>query len=94
MAANHIPVIDLSKLGQDTGDRLVDAVHKWGFAFVKGSNTGFTAQLINHIFDLVRYVRSRWNWLLPATSAADRLADSRKLSSNRPSKKRSDVLSA
>ncbi|KAL8830354.1 MAG: hypothetical protein Q9170_005767 [Blastenia crenularia] len=32
MDANDIPVIDISKPGQETGDQLVDAVHTWGFA--------------------------------------------------------------
>lgn len=54
MATSRIPVIDVSKLNQETGDELVDAVHKWGFAFVKGCNTGFTASSIDHTFELSR----------------------------------------
>lgn len=53
MVANHIPVIDISKLDKVTGESLVEAVHKWGFAFVKGSDTGFTGPMIDHIFQLV-----------------------------------------
>lgn len=53
MGAEHIPVIDISRADQETGDQLVEAVHRWGFAFVKGSNTGFSAPLIDDIFELV-----------------------------------------
>ncbi|KAL8974721.1 MAG: hypothetical protein Q9197_001052 [Variospora fuerteventurae] len=52
MAATDIPVIDISSLCNDTGARLVHAIHEWGFAFVKGDNTGFTADAIGHIFEL------------------------------------------
>lgn len=53
MAANHIPVIDISGSQQDIGDQLVIAIRQWGFVFVKGNNTGFTAPLIDHTFELV-----------------------------------------
>ncbi|KAL8944717.1 MAG: hypothetical protein Q9216_000286 [Gyalolechia sp. 2 TL-2023] len=45
--ANHIPVIEISKIDQVTGEKLVEAVHKWGFAFVKGSGIGLTAPIVD-----------------------------------------------
>lgn len=59
MATDDIPVIDISNMNDDTGDQLVEAVHKWGFAFVKGSNTGLSALLIDHAFELVCICCSR-----------------------------------
>ncbi|KAL8785513.1 MAG: hypothetical protein Q9213_003339 [Squamulea squamosa] len=53
MGDNQIPVIDISNIGQVSGSQFVEAVHRWGFAFVKGDNTGFSAQLIDRIFELV-----------------------------------------
>lgn len=53
MSADQIPVIDISGPHEDVGGRLVNAVHVWGFAFVRGNNTGFTAPLLNHVFALV-----------------------------------------
>lgn len=53
MATAHIPVIDISKPDDHVGDHLVDAVHKWGFAFVRGDNTGFIGPFVDHMFALV-----------------------------------------
>ncbi|KAL9599758.1 MAG: hypothetical protein Q9219_003641 [cf. Caloplaca sp. 3 TL-2023] len=62
MAANHIPVIDISKPDQECGDRLLDAVHKWGFAFIKGSNTGFSAPIVEMIFALIDLAQGGQEW--------------------------------
>ena len=55
MADEQIPVIDISSINEISGTRIVDAVHKWGFAFIKGSDIGFTASLIDRMFELVRH---------------------------------------
>ncbi|KAI4284861.1 MAG: hypothetical protein L6R38_001126 [Xanthoria sp. 2 TBL-2021] len=52
MAGEQIPVIDISNIDEASGAQLVDAVHDWGFAFIKGSNTGFSAPLIDRLFEL------------------------------------------
>ncbi|KAL8768916.1 MAG: hypothetical protein Q9209_004971 [Squamulea sp. 1 TL-2023] len=43
----RIPIIDISNIDQISGSQFVEAVHRWGFAFVKGNNTGFSAPLID-----------------------------------------------
>ena len=53
MAGEQIPVIDISSINEISGARIVDAVHQWGFAFIKGSDIGFTARLIDRMFELV-----------------------------------------
>ena len=54
MGGEHIPVIDISSIDQTSGAHLVDAVHHWGFAFIKSGNTGFSAPLIDRMFELVQ----------------------------------------
>ena len=48
----QIPVIDIGD--PSTADRLVDAAASYGFVFIKGENLGFTADILNETFALVR----------------------------------------
>lgn len=51
----NIPVIDVSHASAaDTADQLVDAVARYGFAFVRGEGLGFTRQILDDGFALVR----------------------------------------
>lgn len=51
----QIPVIDLSEASEaNTADQLVDAVARYGFVFIKGEGTGFTKQIFDDTFALVR----------------------------------------
>ena len=51
----QIPVIDISEAREaETADKLVDAVVRYGFVFVKGEETVFTKQNLDDIFALVR----------------------------------------
>ena len=51
----QIPVIDISEASEaDTADQLVDAVARYGFVFVKGDEIGFTRQILDDTFALVR----------------------------------------
>lgn len=59
MLASHveyvnIPVIDISNMDTQTGADLVNAIAKWGFVFVKGKGKGFTPDVIDATFQLVR----------------------------------------
>ena len=58
MAANEsrslkIPVVDISGNGPEVGDRLVEAVIKCGFVFVRGKALEFDSDVINRTFNLV-----------------------------------------
>ena len=54
----QIPVIDISEASAadtvDTADRLVDAITRYGFVFVKGEGIGFTRPILDKVFALVR----------------------------------------
>ena len=52
----QIPVIDIpqSSNTEATGLALVDACAKYGFVFVKGKTLGFTPDILNETFELVR----------------------------------------
>ena len=50
----QIPVIDISKETEDIGHRLVDSVARYGFVFVRGEGLGFTPQILDDTFSLVR----------------------------------------
>ena len=50
----QIPVIDLSHPTPHTADKLIDAVSRYGFVFVKGEGLGFTSQILDDTFALVR----------------------------------------
>ena len=50
----HIPVIDISHEDDQTAENLVRAVVAHGFVFVKGSRIGFTPDILNEAFKLVR----------------------------------------
>ena len=51
----QIPVIDISEArAADTANHLVDAVARYGFVFVKGEGIGFTRQILDNVFALVR----------------------------------------
>lgn len=54
----QIPVIDISEASAaDTADQLVDAVARYGFIFVRGEGLGFTRQILDNAFALVRLKR-------------------------------------
>lgn len=54
-AQTQIPVIDISEASAaDTADQLVDAVARYGFVFVRGGGLGFTRQILDNAFTLVR----------------------------------------
>ena len=51
----QIPVIDISDAdAEGTADQLVDAVARYGFAFVRGQGTAFTKPILDNAFELVR----------------------------------------
>ena len=54
----QIPVINISEASEadaiDTADRLVDAITRYGFVFVKGEGIGFTRPILDNVFALVR----------------------------------------
>ena len=51
----QIPVIDISDAdADDTADQLVDAVARYGFAFVRGEGIGFTKAILDNTFELVK----------------------------------------
>lgn len=51
----QIPVIDISEASTaDKADQLVDAVARYGFVFVRGEGMGFTRQILDNAFALVR----------------------------------------
>ena len=49
----QIPIIDVSRIDSGTGSQLINAMAQYGFVFVKGRNTGFTSETIDHAFSLV-----------------------------------------
>ncbi len=49
----EIPLIDLSREDLQTADLLVEALAKYGFAFVRGQGLGFDSEILNDMFDLV-----------------------------------------
>lgn len=52
----QIPVIDISEASTaDKADQLVDAVARYGFVFVRGEGMGFTRQILDNAFALVRW---------------------------------------
>ena len=56
----QIPVIDISDThAEDTADQLVDAVARYGFAFVRGEGIGFTKPVLDNAFELVKPEQSR-----------------------------------
>ena len=56
----RIPVIDISDAdAEDTADQLVDAVARYGFAFVRGEGIGFTKPVLDNAFELVKPERFR-----------------------------------
>ena len=51
----QIPVIDISDAdAEETADQLVDAVARYGFAFVRGEGIGFTKPVLDNAFELVK----------------------------------------
>ena len=50
----QIPVIDISTGDARIADQLLDAVGQYGFAFVRGDGLGFTSQILNDAFAMVR----------------------------------------
>lgn len=54
----QIPIIDISRENAQTGDCLVEAAAHYGFVFIKGQGLGFTSQILDDAFDLVRFEQS------------------------------------
>ena len=53
----QIPIIDISDADADaeeTADQLVDAVARFGFAFVRGEGISFTKPVLDNAFELVK----------------------------------------
>ena len=50
----HIPLIDLSNDTTRIGDLLVDSVSKWGFVFIRSVGSGFTPEVVDRAFEMVR----------------------------------------
>lgn len=50
----HLPAIDVSEIDSRTGDQILEAASKWGFLYIR--NHGFTAEVLERAFDLVRAV--------------------------------------
>lgn len=51
----QIPVIDISDAdAEETANQLVDAVARYGFAFVRGEGIGFTKPVLDNAFELVK----------------------------------------
>ncbi|MCJ1351958.1 MAG: hypothetical protein MMC33_001942 [Icmadophila ericetorum] len=48
----HLPIIDLSQIGPETGDRLVEAASKWGFLYIRNQGLGFDTAVMDRIFGL------------------------------------------
>ena len=86
----QIPVIDLQiseATEADTAEQLVDAVARYGFVFIKGEETGFTKQIVDDTFALVRP-----NQFLDQTDNSNDI-DSQKDSSRQPQRRKKNVLS-
>ena len=49
----QIPIIDIHDPSDQTADELVGAIANSGFVFIRGPGTGFDAEVIANIFDLV-----------------------------------------
>ena len=49
----QIPVIDILNSNDQTADELVTAFANSGFVFIRGPGTGFDAEVIANIFELV-----------------------------------------
>ena len=51
----ELQMIDISQASAaDTAEKLVDAVARYGFVFVRGEELGFTEQILHDAFALVR----------------------------------------
>ena len=48
-----LPIIDISSIDSQTGDRLIQAASKWGFFYVRNQDLGFTPKTMDRSFDLV-----------------------------------------
>lgn len=53
-----IPVIDISRIDEGTGELAVAAAAQYGFLFVKGDNLGFSKEMIDHAFSTVRLIQA------------------------------------
>ena len=49
----QIPIIDVRNSSDETADELVAAIANSGFVFIRGPGTGFDAEVIANIFELV-----------------------------------------
>jgi len=48
-----IPVIDISEPSEQIGHELLDAAARYGFIFIKSRSVGFSADVIDQMFELV-----------------------------------------
>ena len=53
-----IPVIDISRIDEGTGELAVEAAAKYGFLFVQGDNLGFSKEMIDYAFSIVRLLHA------------------------------------
>lgn len=53
-----IPVIDISRIDEETGELAVAAAAQYGFLFVNGDDLGFSKEMIDHAFSLVRLIQA------------------------------------
>ena len=53
-----IPVIDISRIDEGTGELAVAAAAQYGFLFVNGDNLGFGKEMIDHAFSIVRLIQA------------------------------------
>ena len=49
----QIPIIDIRDSSDQTADELVEAIANSGFVFIRGAGTGFDAEVISNIFEIV-----------------------------------------
>jgi hypothetical protein len=51
---SQIPVIDISNGNDQTAHDLVDAATRYGFVFIKSKGLGFSVEIVDRMFELVR----------------------------------------
>lgn len=53
-----IPIIDISRIDERTGELAVAAAAEYGFLFVKGDDLGFSKEMVDHAFSVVRLIQA------------------------------------
>ena len=52
--SEQLPIIDISNPDSHTGDRLLQAASEWGFVYIKNQGLGFTPEILDRTFGLVK----------------------------------------